>query len=157
PVVRAIDALHDGISRLRHTAAIDAETRAAVDRLAASVGRPEGLVEHLKSENALLHNSLSYFVRFSAQQGSADLNPAVSAAAAALLQLRGDTSAASAQDLRNRLDELSQEAARRADTAASFEALVSHGLLLHDLLPSVDNTLRTLRALPRKQDQDALR
>ena len=85
------------------------------------------------------------------------MNPAISAAAAALLQLTLDTSSESAQELKDRLDQLSQQAARRADAAGAVEALVAHGLLLHDLLPSVDDTLRTLRALPRKQDQDALR
>ena len=157
PVVREIDALHDAIDRLRSTAAIDAETKAAVDRLAASVDRQEQLAEHFKSENALLHNSLSFFVRFSARQASADLNPAISAAAAAMLQLTLDTSPASAQQLKDQLDQLSQQPALRADAAATLEALVAHGLLLHDLLPSVDNTLRTMRAEPRKLDQDALR
>jgi hypothetical protein len=79
PLVRAVDALHDSLDRMRDTAAIDAET-AAVGRLAASVDRQEELVEHFKSENALLHNSLSFFVRFSARPASADLNPAISAA-----------------------------------------------------------------------------
>jgi len=155
PVVREIDALHDAIDRLRSTAAIDAETKAAVDRLAASVDRQEQLAEHFKSENALLHNSLSFFVRFSAREGSADLNPTISAAAAAMLQLTLDTSPAPAQQLKDRLDQLSQQPTLRAD--AVLEALVAHGLLLHDLLPSVDNTLRTMRAEPRKLDQDALR
>ena len=100
PVVQAIDALHDAIDRLRSTSAIDAETKAVVDRLAASVDRQEELVEHFKSENALLHNSLSFFVRFSARQASADLNPAISAAAAAMLQLTLDTSSASAQEVK---------------------------------------------------------
>jgi len=156
PVVRDIDALHNAIDRLRATAALDAETKAAVDRLVASVDRQEDLVERFKSENALLHNSLSYFVRFSARQASADLNPAISAAAAAMLQLTLDTSPASAQEVKERLDQLGQQAAGRPE-AASVEALLAHGRLLHDLLPSVDNTLRTMRAEPRKHDQDALR
>jgi signal transduction histidine kinase len=156
PVVQAIDGLRDAIDRLRSTSAIDAETKAAVDRLAASVDRQEELVEHFKSENALLHNSLSFFVRFSARQASADLNPAISAAAAAMLQLTLDTSSASAQEVKDRLDRLSQQVADRSN-ASFVEALLAHGRLLHDLLPSVDNTLRTMRAVPRKQDQDALR
>jgi signal transduction histidine kinase len=157
PIVHSIDALHDGIGRLRKTSAIDADTTAAVDRLAASVDRQEELVERFKSENALLRNSLSYFVRFSARQASADLNPAISAAAAAMLQLTLDTSSASAREVKDRLDQLSQEASGRANAVSSVETLLAHGWLLHDLLPSVDNMLRALRALPRKQDQDALR
>jgi signal transduction histidine kinase len=157
PLVRGIDALRDSLDRLRGTAAVDADTAAAVGRLAASADRQEEMVERFKSENALLHNSLSFFVRFSARPASADLNPAISAAAAAMLQLTLDTSSSSAQAVKDRLDQLSRQTAGRADAAASVEALLAHGGLLHDLLPSVDNTLRALRALPRKQEQDALR
>jgi signal transduction histidine kinase len=59
--------------------------------------------------------------------------------------------------VKERLDQLSQQPAGRADAAASVEALLAHGGLLHDLLPSVDNTLRAMRALPREQEQDTLR
>ena len=67
PLVHGIDALRDELVRIRNTSAIDAETTRAVDRLAASIDRQEDLVEHFKSENALLHNSLSFFVRFGAR------------------------------------------------------------------------------------------
>jgi signal transduction histidine kinase/FixJ family two-component response regulator len=157
PLVRGIDALRDSLVRLRNTSAIDAETTAAVDRLAASIDRQDELVERFKSENALLHNSLSFFVRFGARPASADLNPAISAAAAAMLQFTLDTSSSSAQEVKDRLDQLGQQAATRPDTAMFVEALLAHGHLLHDVLPSVDNTLRALHALPRKLDQDALR
>src|SRR6516165_2787721 len=119
PVVREIDALHDAIDRLRSTAAIDAETKAAVDRLADSVDRQEHLVEHFKSENALLHNSLSFFVRFSAHSPSTDLNPTIGATAAAMLQLTLDTSPAAAQEVQNRLDQLRQMTAGQTEVAAS--------------------------------------
>jgi signal transduction histidine kinase/CheY-like chemotaxis protein len=157
PLVHEINALRDSLDRLRSTSAIDAETRAAVDRLAASVDRQEELVERFKSENALLHNSLSFFVRFGARPAAADLNPAISAAAAAMLQLTLDTSSSSAQEVNDRLDQLGQQAAGRYDAPAFIGPLLAHGRLLHDVLPSVDNTLKALRALPRKQDQEALR
>src|SRR5262249_3422944 len=157
PLVRGINALRDSLVRLRDTSAIDAETTAAVYRLAASVDRQEELVERFKSENALLHNSLSFFVRFGARPASADLNPAISAAAAAMLQFTLDTSSGSAQEVKDRLDQLGQQAAARPDTAVFVEALLAHGRLLYNVLPSVDDTLRALRALPRKLDQDALR
>src|ERR1700682_4567631 len=41
PLVHEINALRDSLDRLRETAAIDTETAAAVDRLAASIGRQE--------------------------------------------------------------------------------------------------------------------
>lgn len=154
PLVHRIDALHDAIDRLRGTSAIDVETKAAVDRLAASVDRQEELVERFKSENALLRNSLAYFSRFSARQASAALNPAISAAAAAMLQLTLDTSSASAKEVEDRLDQLAQHI---SDGPLSVETLLAHGRLLHDLLPSVDNTLGAMRTLTRKPDQDSLR
>src|SRR5262249_12308248 len=87
PLVRDIAALHDSLDRLRNTTVIDAETKAAVDRLAASVDIQDDQVEHFKSENALLHNSLAFFVRFSARSPSTDMNPMIGATAAAMLQL----------------------------------------------------------------------
>ena len=39
----------------------------------------------------------------------------------------------------------------------SVAPLLAHGRLLHDLLPAVDDTLKAMRAVPRKPDQDALR
>jgi signal transduction histidine kinase/CheY-like chemotaxis protein len=155
PLVHELDALHNSLDRLHNTAAIDTETTAAVGRLTVLVESQEELVEHFKSENALLHNSLSFFGRFSARPASVDLEPAISAAAAAMLHLTLDTSPEAASDVKDRLDQLAQQASR-AD-AKSVEPLLAHGRLLHDLLPSVDETLRGLHALPRKREQDALR
>ena len=61
PLVREINELHESLSRLRETAAIDSETTAALDQLVASVDQQEELVERFKSDNALLHNSLAGF------------------------------------------------------------------------------------------------
>jgi signal transduction histidine kinase/CheY-like chemotaxis protein len=156
PLVHEINALRDSLDRLRETAAIDTETAAAVDRLAASIGRQEELVEQFKSDNALLHNSLSFFGRFSVRLMSSDLDPAISAAAAAMLHLTLDTSSAAAREVQDRLDELARQA-RPSPDGDSVSALLAHGRLLHDLLPAVDNTLRAMRAVPRKQDEDTLR
>jgi signal transduction histidine kinase/ActR/RegA family two-component response regulator len=156
PLVHELNALHGSIDRLRETAAIDAETIAAVDRLAASVDRQEELVERFKSENALLHNSLAYFVRFGTRPTSPELAEAMSAAAAAMLQLTLDTSAAAAREVKDQLDELERQGGE-ANAGTSTEVLLAHGRLLHDLLPSVDSVLRAMHALPRKQYQDALR
>jgi signal transduction histidine kinase len=156
PLVREINALHDSLARLRETAAIDSETTAALNQLVTSVDRQEELVEQFKSENALLHNSLSFFGRFSVRPASSDLGPAISAAAAAMLHLTLDTSSAAAREVQDRLDELGSRA-RASGDSGSVEALLAHGRLLDDLLPAVDNTLTAMRALPRKRDQDALR
>jgi signal transduction histidine kinase len=156
PLVREIKALHGSLARLRETAAIDSETTAALNQLVTSVDRQEELVEQFKSENALLHNSLSFFGRFSVRPASSDLGPAISAAAAAMLHLTLDTSSAAARAVQDRLDELGNRA-RSSGDSETVEALLAHGRLLHDLLPAVDNTLTAMRALPRKQDQDSLR
>ena len=156
PLVLEINALRPALQRVRETAAIDAEATAAVDRLAASIDREEELVELFKSENALLQNSLSFFGRFGAGAVPSDLDPAVSAVAAAILRLTLDTSPAAAREVQDRLDELDQ-AARRSGQDAAVEGLLAHGRLVHRLLPSVDGTLKAMRALPQKQDRDALR
>ncbi len=155
PLVHEIDALRASLDRLRQTAAIDADTNAEVDRLAASVDRQEGLIERFKSENALLHNSLAFFVRFGPRPASPQLGEAVTAAAAAMLQLTLDTSPAAVREVKDQLDELERQAGE-ASAGTSVEGLLAHGRLLHDLLPSVDGILRTIRALPRKQYQDEL-
>ena len=96
PLVREVNVLNDLIIRLRDAAAADAEEAAAVDRLGASVNRQEELTEQFKSNNALLQNSLAYFRLSSGHLSEADrddaLAPAVSALAAAMLQLTLDTS-----------------------------------------------------------------
>ncbi len=155
PLVRELDALRDSIDRLRATDAIDAETTAAVEQLATSIDQQEVLVEEFKSKNALLHNSLAFFVRFSARPVSPQLDPAVTAAAAAMLQLTLDTSMDATRAVKDRLDELEWRA--EMSNGYSVEALISHGRLLDELLPSVDSILATMRALPRKPNQDALR
>jgi signal transduction histidine kinase len=156
PLVQEINALRESINRLRTTSAIDAATTVAVDRLAASVDRQEELVEHFKSDNALLQNSLAFFGRFHVQPDSSDLDPAISMAAAAILHLTLDTSSGAVREAQDRLDELDRQASR-TELGSSVEALLAHGRLLHRLLPSVDGTLKAMRALPRKPEQDALR
>ena len=156
PLVREINALHDSLARLRETSAIDGETTAALDQLAASIDRQEELVERFKSDNALLHNSLAFFGRFSVRPTQSGLDPAISAAAAAMLHLTLDTSSAAAREVQDRLDGLGN-LARASGDSEFVEPLLAHGRLLHDLLPAVDNTSTAMRALPRKRDQDALR
>jgi signal transduction histidine kinase len=156
PLVKQIKALRSSIERLRSISAIDRETMQAVDQLAALVDRQEGLVELFKTENAILHNSLSFLGRFSVRSISSDLDPAISATAAAVLYLTLDTSPGTARDVQERLDELDRQA-NRTSQEDSVEALLAHGRLLHRLLPSVDRALSEMRALPQKQSQDELR
>jgi signal transduction histidine kinase len=156
PLVRETNELRNSLDRLRETAAVDSVTTMAVDQLAASIGRQESLVEQFKTDNALLHNSLSFFGRFSVRLASSDLGPAISAAAAAMLHLTLDTSSAAARDVEDRLEEVARQA-RSSSDADSVRALLAHGRLLHDLLPAVDSALKAMRAEPRKRDQETLR
>jgi hypothetical protein len=160
PLVREANALSNLLGRLRETAAVDTETSAAINRLAASVGRQGDLVEQFKSANALLQNSLTYFGLFSIRLATSEHNgrlvSAVSAATAAILNLTLDTSAAAAREAEIRLDELSQQPSE-SDNADLVQALVAHGRLLHGLLPMTDGVLKALVAIPSKQEQDVIR
>jgi signal transduction histidine kinase len=156
PIVEEIDRLRLSIERLRTTAAIDAETTAAVDRLAASIERQEELVEQFKSQNALLHNSLAFFGRFSVRPASPELGPAISAAAAAMLNLTLDTSADTVHTVGHRLDDLDTQS-HAFNGGDSIDALLAHGRLLNKLLPATDGALKAMRAIPRKPGQDDLR
>ena len=106
PLVREANALREALGRFRDNASGDAEEAAAIDRFAAAATRQEELTDQFKSNNALLQNSLAYFrllsARLSASDGSGPLAPAVSALAAAVLQLTLDTSPAAA--LESRID-----------------------------------------------------
>ncbi|WP_441260369.1 two-component system VirA-like sensor kinase [Bradyrhizobium sp. 521_C7_N1_3] len=156
PLVSKMNALHGSLERLRAAAAIDRKTTETIDRLAATVDRQEQLIETFKSENAVLHNSLSFFGRFAAHSDARDLDLAISSAAAAILHLTLDTTSTAVGEAQRRLDNLEWEALSDGQTDM-VEPFLAHGRLLHKLLPSVDSILKTMMALPRTKDQDALR
>ena len=156
PLVREINELYASLARLREKAAFDTKTAVAIDELAASVVQLEELVEKFKTNNALLHNSLAYFGRFSVRLASSDFGPAISSAAAAVLNLTLDTSSGAVREVQERLDELARQA-RPSAADESVGALLVHGRLLDYLLPVVDKTLKAMRAVPRKQNEDTLR
>ena len=160
PLVREVNVLDELIRRLRDAALADVEEAKAVGELAASVDRQEELTEQFKSHNALLQNSLAYFRLFSAHLTEADRNgplaPAVSGLAAAMLQLTLDTSAAAAQDVADRLDELAAQPRTGVD-AGGVHALLAHGQLLRDLLPKTDQVLKAVLEKPSKRRQESIR
>jgi signal transduction histidine kinase len=160
PLVREVNVLNELISRLRDAAEADAEEVAAVGRLAASVSRQEELTEQFKSNNALLQNSLAYFRVLSAHLSEADrsgpLASAVSALATAMLQLTLDTSPPAAREVADRLNGLAMQPPATAD-ADPMQALLAHGELLRDLLPTTDRVLEALLEKPSKRQQEAVR
>lgn len=156
PLVSGVQSLHASLRRLRENADVDAQTKAALDPLAISVARQEDLVEKFKSDNALLHNSLSFIGRFDAHSLSPELDFTINAASAAILHLTLDTSVPVVQDVELRLDELDQQATQSGQHNLA-EPLLAHGRLLQQLLPSVDNTLTTIHTLSQQQDRANLR
>ncbi len=159
PLTRQVTGLYSALARLRETAAVDDETTAAIDRLAASVSRQEALVEQFKSDNALLQNSLAYFRLFSRRLSGLDrdgpLVPAVSALVTAMLRLTLDTSSSAAREVEERLASLSQQPPA-SNGADSIQALLAHGRMLHDLLPATDDVLKALFAVPSKRELETI-
>lgn len=156
PLVSEIDGLHKAIARLRATVEVDGRTADMVNRLAASVDRQEQLVEYFKSQNAVMHNSLSFFARFAANSDRRDLDLAIRSAGTAILHLTLDTSSTAVKEAEDRLDELDGQAAESGQVVL-VEPFLAHGRLLHRLLPSVDSILKKMLSLRHEQDQAALR
>ena len=159
-LVGEVNALHESLDRLRETTAADAQTAAAIERLTASVGQQEALVELFKSNNALLQNSLAYFGLYSVRFGTSDddgpLAPAVSALASAMLRLTLDTSSAVTRQVQDRLNDVARQLPLSAD-AETIRGLLAHGQLLRDLLPATDGQLKALLAAPSIEEQEAVR
>jgi signal transduction histidine kinase len=162
PVVRELAGLNANLVALREAAAVDADMAVALDRLAATVGEQEQLIELFKSNNALLQNSLAYFGRFSSRLGAAErtaaLSAAVSGLSAAVLHLSLDTSPQIVREVQERLDALTELAASfDGPDAEAVRGLLVHGQVLHDLLPATDGLLKAIFDLPTVRDQAAFR
>jgi signal transduction histidine kinase len=160
PLVREVDTLREAVDRLRNNVSDDPYGSAAIDRLAAVTNRQEDLTEQFKSENALLQNSFLYFrllsARISSSGETVSLTPAVSTLAAAILQLTLDTSPAAARQVADQLNGLAARPPPRGETEP-VRALLAHGRLLHELLPTTDRILKELLASPVQPQLKALR
>src|SRR5262245_48712635 len=160
-LVKAMEAMRDAVSRLRSHAQTEGLDVGSVDRLAAMVSQKEELTEQFKSSNALLQNSLSYVgllstsPAFAAQD--AQLAPATGALAAALLYLRRDTSPDAVKALQERIDQFAAQAPTVGPDAETARALLAHARLLQDLIPAVDETLRSIVAAPSRQPLEQIR
>jgi signal transduction histidine kinase/ActR/RegA family two-component response regulator len=160
PLVRGAGVIDRSLAQLRNEATNDAETAAAIDRLAITIGQQEDLIEQFKTNNALLQNSLAYLGLFSSRLNAWNRNepmaPAVGALTTAMLRFVLDTSPAMAQEVEDRLNALAGQQSS-ADDSESVQGLLAHGRLLHDLLPATDASLKALYALPLKQNQTEVR
>jgi signal transduction histidine kinase len=159
PLVREIADLYGIVGQMHCIASPGARTGPAINALAVSIRRQEELIERFKTENALLQNSLAYFGLFGTaitkNGDDSRLLARVSELAAAMLHLTLDTAPAAANEVANRLDRLTAEVGARDDP--DVQALLAHGHMLHRLLPSVDEALKALSAIPVDRQQADLR
>ena len=160
-LVRAMEAMEDAVSRLRFHAQTESLDEGPVDRLAAAVSQQEQLTERFKSSNALLQNSLAYVGLLSTSRtfGAQDTQLATTAGAlaAAVLNLTRDTSPDAVKALQERTDQLAAQAPAAGPDAAAARALLAHARLLQELLPAVDETLKSLVAMPSRQALEEIR
>jgi signal transduction histidine kinase len=157
-LVQMVNAYDDALMRLRETAGLDVEQTGAIDALSLRAGRQESLIERFKSRNALLQNSFAYFALFSDKLAQSDSRPVVTAAsalAAAMLRLTLDTSDTTARQVEDRLEDLAQLPAPPGEKD-SVRALLTHGQMLHDLLPDIDTILKALVADSNNREQDRM-
>src|SRR5262249_30924692 len=160
-LVKAVEAMQDAVSRLRFHAQAEGLDVGPAERLAATVAQQEELTERFKSGNALLQNSLSYVGLLGTSAGfgaqDAQLAPATGALAAALLNLRRDTSPDAVKAFQERIDRFAAQAPTVGPDAEAARALLAHSRLLQELLPAIDETLKALVAAPSRQPLEEVR
>ncbi|MDG2531556.1 two-component system VirA-like sensor kinase [Caulobacter endophyticus] len=146
PLVRDVAALDAALARLAGSAGSQSNDP-LVARLRASAARQAALTETLKSNSALLQNSLAYFSTLSAKADRpAGPNVEEARLSGAMLRLTLNTSPDTQALVDRRIRDL---AARPAVSAAEREAravLLSHARLLRRLLPQTDQDLARLLA-----------
>jgi len=158
-IVKRTQGVTASLDRLRSAAEGDREQLAVIDRLTARAGRQEELVEKFKTQNAMLQNSLAYFgllsSRLAASDGEGQVVASTITLSAAMLHLTLDTSPAAAGDVQERLEELA--AVPHVNDHDSIQALLSHGRILHALLPATDVVMKALFAGLGDPEQEVLR
>jgi hypothetical protein len=108
------------------------------------------LVEYFKSDNALLRNSSTNFSRAAqvlgdrVRAGNPDPAAEIVALAQAMLRFTQSPEAATGQEVRRALDQLSQAPTLPADG----EAMAQHGRVIVETLPRVDALVRLIVAEP---------
>jgi signal transduction histidine kinase len=160
-LANALEAMEDAVARLRSRIQTEGLDAGPIDRLTAAVALQEALAERFKSSNALLQNSLSYVGSISAGPAfaaqDARLASATNALAAAILHLMRDTSADAVKALGERIDGFATQTPAAGPDAEATQALLSHARLLHDLLPTVDETLKALVSMPGRRPLEEIR
>jgi signal transduction histidine kinase len=112
------------------------------------------LTEQLKSDSALMLNSLAYFSRLSMPGGGKPVSrPEVRALAAAMLRLTLDGSAENQAEVARRI----RLAARNDAAGSTDDPLLHHARLLQRLLPATDQAVETLLAADAAAERHRLR
>jgi PAS domain S-box-containing protein len=154
-LAEAEEAMESAASRIRlHVEAENLDPK-PVEALAAAVGQYEDLIEHFKTGNSLLQNSLSYVGQLSTDPVFGALGDqfaqSATALAAAVLRLARDSSPESAKSLQQFINRFEAQAPIGGPEGEAAHALLAHARLLSDLLPEADQTLRALVAAPSRQ------
>jgi signal transduction histidine kinase len=153
PLSRSIEGMERAAERILSSAQLEAIETGPAERLAALVAMQEELTERFKSDNAILQNSLAYVALLSTSPDFVNKNtqlvPEIGALAAAILKRTHDASAESVTALRQRLREFEDRAVQR--DSEETKAFLAHARLLHDLIPAVDERVKTILAAPSKQ------
>jgi hypothetical protein len=158
---KAVEGMEIAVARVRSHAEREGLDIGPTDRLAATVAQQEELTERFKTGNALFQNSLSYIglLSTSPEFGAKDakLAAATGALAATILHLLRDTSSDAVNALQERIDQFDAQVPTTGADAEAARALLAHARLLHDLLPAIDATLKSLAAVPSRELLDAAR
>ena len=159
PLVRATDGLRGAIDALRIVGeAAHGETDAVIiwllRELAATVAEQEALIETFKSDNALLQNSLTYFMHAShgpglqTGDGRQDVTAEVGVLTNAMLRFMREPQSGTAGEVASSLDRLARLPAAQQPLEADIATLVAHGRVIVEMLPKVDGILGQLLAVP---------
>jgi signal transduction histidine kinase len=157
----AARAMGDAVGRLRSHARVEGLDQGHVDQLAEAVIEQEELMERFKTSNALLQNSLSFVGLVSTSPAFRVQDPqlasATSALAAAILYLSRERSSEALKALQERIDQFIEQAPTAGPDAEVARAMLAHTRLLYDLLPAVDETLKSFIAVPSGQPLEETR
>jgi len=160
PLVQATRALRAAAANLKSAGHVAtgpalADIERQVDGIATAVREQEGLVEDLKSRNALLRNSLSYFSHTVQRLGAGGAGRAQAAAeigelSNAMLAFMQDPRGEAADGIGPALDRL-QGLTVTGELASTVRSLASHGRVIAATLPEVDGLTARLQAAPTAQ------
>ncbi|MBV8440072.1 MAG: two-component system VirA-like sensor kinase [Hyphomicrobiales bacterium] len=154
PLNAFTDEIESVVAQLRSKVSQGGLDVAPVDRLTAATEIEEELTERFKTDNALLRNSLSYVGLLSTDPDFVERNPLlakpIGALGAAILQLTLDSSAQFQQTVQDRLVELAEQTPVEGPNEATAQAFLAHARLLENLVPSVEDTLKALFAVPTR-------